>query len=125
MHQNLIMKFIKSHEGKWLQGKGYKKKILLENNDLNSPGTLIQIVAIEPGSEVMPHYHKKMTEVFHILEGEGTMVIEDKTFHLAPGDILTCEPHKIHSAKNTTISIFKYIVFKTNAENEDSYWIKE
>lgn len=115
------MKFIPANTGKWILGNGYKKNILLK--DINLKGTLVQIVVVEPNDEVKPHLHKKMTEVFHILEGEGTMIIDNKTFHLKPGDTLTCEPNEVHSTKNSSNKIFKFVVFKTNAEEGDSYWL--
>lgn len=118
------MKCIKAGEGSWIAGKGYKKKILLKKDDLHCDGALVQTIVIEPLTEVPSHYHRKMTEVFHIIEGEGTMIISDKTFHLAPGDTLTCEPNEIHSAKNSSHQPFKYAVFKTNVEDGDIYWLE-
>lgn len=119
------MKWIKADEGKWIQGKGYRKKVLLKKEDLHCDGALVQTVIIEPSTEVPSHYHAKMTEVFHILEGEGIMTISSKTFHLTPGDTLTCEPNEIHSAKNDSDQPFKYAVFKTNVEEGDIYWLEQ
>lgn len=118
------MKHIQAHEGEWLQGRGYQKRILLSKEDLHCDGALAQTVSIEPHTEVQPHYHKHMTEVFHILEGQATMVIENRTFHLTPGDTLTCEPHEIHSATNDSDQPFRYVVFKTNAYEGDIYWLE-
>ena len=29
-----------------------------------------------------PHYHKKMTEIYHVLEGTGTLELDDDSFEL-------------------------------------------
>ena len=115
------MKFIKSGKGKWIQGKGYRKKVILREKD----GIVVQIVVIAPHTEVKPHYHKKSKEAFHVLQGEGTMVISGKKFRLKPGDTLTCLPKEVHSAKNDSGKPFRYVVFKINAQEGDSYWLEE
>jgi len=118
------MKYIKAGEGTWITGNGYHKNIVLLGDDLHAEGAMVQFVRIEPHTEVAAHYHKKMTEVFHILEGRGIMVISGQTFNLAPGDTLTCEPTEVHSARNDFDQVFRYVVFKTNAEDGDSYWLE-
>ncbi len=118
------MKYIHATEGEWIQGKGYKKRILLKKDDLHCDGALAQTVYIEPHTEVKAHYHANMTEVFHIIEGEATMTIRNRMFLLRPGDTLTCEPNEIHSARNDTDQPFRYVVFKTNAYEGDVYWLE-
>lgn len=116
------MKYIQSHDENWIEGRGYRKQILLREESLNCPGTLVQLVVIEPYAKVPFHHHKKMTEVFHVLEGTGSMVIGGQTFELKPGDTLTTEPNESHNAMNSSDVPLKYIVFKTNVVEGDSYW---
>ena len=116
------MKYLKPSDEGWIIGNGYRKQLLLNESDLNAKGTLVQIVEIEPKTSVPFHHHKKMTEVFHILEGQGEMTIAGQKYHLSVGDTLTTEPCESHNAINDTDSTFRYIVFKTNVEAEDSYW---
>ena len=106
----------------WSEGEGYRKKILLRDQALNAPGTLVQIVEISPHTEVNDHHHESCTEVFHILKGQGTFNIDGKTFCLGPGDTLTCEPGEVHNTKNPHDEPFTYIVFKTNVVEDDLYW---
>lgn len=86
------MKFIPSNEDGWIEGRGYRKKILLLPDDLNSSGTLVQLVEIPPATDVPLHHHRKSTEVFHILEGSGYMNIAGCEHHLNPGDTLGRRP---------------------------------
>ena len=50
------MKFIKQQDRPWIEGKGYRKRILLREDALNAPGTLVQIVEIAPHKEVADHH---------------------------------------------------------------------
>lgn len=118
------MKYLPTdNNGIWIQCNGYRKKIMLQETDMNCKGTIVQMIEIAPHTSVPFHHHKKMTEVFYFLEGEGYMNINNKEFFLRPGDTLTCEPNEKHNAKNETDSTWKYIVFKTNVEEGDSYWV--
>jgi len=119
-----MVKYSKSNKGKWTQCEGYKKKIILDENDLNCKGTLFQIIKINPRTEIKPHFHKKMTEVFFILKGNAIIFIERKNYRLKPGDTLVCHPNEIHGAKNSSNEEFEYIVFKTNVEKGDNFWKK-
>ncbi|MEM6462804.1 MAG: cupin domain-containing protein [Pseudomonadota bacterium] len=116
------MQFVDQACVPWIEGKGYRKKILLREDALNASGTLVQIVEIAPGSEVADHHHESCTEVFHILSGQGSFDINGKTFHMRRGDTLTCEPREIHNTKNPNETPFTYIVFKTNVIDNDLYW---
>jgi len=119
-----MAKYLKSNKGKWIRCEGYKKKIMLGENDLNCKGTLLQVVKIKPHTKIKPHFHKKMTEVFFILKGKAIIFIESRNYKLKPGDTLVCYPNEVHGAKNDSNEEFEYIVFKTNVEKGDSYWIK-
>jgi len=46
----------------------------------------------------MKHYHKQSTEVYYILEGKGTMEIDDEHVKLKPGMTLLISPGVRHRA---------------------------
>ena len=119
------MRFIDQQTVPWTQGEGYRKKILLRDDALNAPGTLVQIVELGPQTEVDNHHHLSCTEVFHVLSGQGTFEIEGRAYHLRPGDTLTCEPGEVHNTRNPHEVPFTYIVFKTNVVENDLYWDRE
>ena len=66
---------------------------------------------IKPGFYLPRHYHKVMTEVFYILEGEIELIFDDKTAICKPGDTITVPPRIWHAAKcekgGKMLSIFK------------------
>lgn len=51
------MKYIPKSDDGWIEGRGYKKRILLTDSDLHCAGTLVRLVTIEPHTEVPPHHH--------------------------------------------------------------------
>ena len=71
------MKFVKICEKEWLIRQGYSKKILLTEDDLKSKGNLVQIVKNEAHTEIKPHYHKEMTEAYHVLKGSAVVFCGD------------------------------------------------
>ncbi|MEX3008641.1 cupin domain-containing protein [Hoeflea sp. TYP-13] len=119
------MRFVDQQTTPWIEGEGYRKKILLREDALNASGTLVQIVELPPHAEVDDHHHESCTEVFHILSGQGTFDIDGKTFNLRVGDTLTCEPREVHNTKNPHDEPFVYIVFKTNVVENDLFWDRD
>lgn len=79
--------------------------------------TFVQLVEIK--GRVSEHYHRVQTEVFVIVEGRGKIGIGDEVFQVSCGDVLLCEPGKVHFAEGE----MKILVFKYNYAQNDSYWI--
>ena len=117
------MKFVKSTEKKWLERRGYSKKILLTEEDLKSKGNIVQIVKNKPHTEIKPHYHNDMTEIYHVLKGNAIVFCGDTKVRAQSGDTLLCEPGEVHGLDNDTDNDFLFVVFKINANDEDMYWI--
>ena len=109
----------------WIEGKNYRKKVLYTANDLGQNNTKVQFVEIESGNEVPPHYHKKQTEVYNVQKGRAILGIGDQEYLATEGDVLICKPEEIHSAKNENSKTFRLLVFKTNYEEDDTYWLDE
>lgn len=109
----------------WIEGRSYRKKILFDENDVDSEGVRIQIVEIEGNTNVEPHHHKSQTEVYNIQSGEAIMGIGKKEHKAQEGDTLICKPGQTHYVINNNPEIFRILVIKTNYEEEDSYWEDE
>jgi len=118
------MPYLKPTDYQWKEGRGYRKAVLLQDSHLQAPGTLVQIIEFAPQSSVPPHHHKTTLEVFHMLEGRGTMTVDGRQYDLIPGDTLTCEPPAIHDAANPHDTPWRFIVFKTNVTPDDLYWVE-
>ena len=116
------MKLVKLNEKEWLHRQGYSKKILLTEDDLKSKGNIVQIVRNEAHTEIKPHYHEQMIEIYHILEGNAIVFCGDLRSRVKPGDTLLCEPKEVHGVVNDTDEDFVFVVFKINAKDDDMVW---
>jgi mannose-6-phosphate isomerase-like protein (cupin superfamily) len=55
------------------------------------------------------HYHKRTTEVYYILEGQGRMELNGDTVEVEPGTIVYIEPytrHRLSSAEGVRTIVF-------------------
>ncbi len=51
---------------------------------------------LKPGFHLPRHYHKEMTEIFYILEGEIEFKFDDVTVIVTPGMTINVPPHNWH-----------------------------
>ena len=56
----------------------------------------LHVTTIEEDSQV--HYHKKMTEIYYVLEGEGTIELDGESHPLRPGVSVMIKPGCRHRA---------------------------
>ncbi|MBC8456420.1 MAG: cupin domain-containing protein [Deltaproteobacteria bacterium] len=63
-----------------------------QDNDVMS----VHVVNISKDSKV--HYHKKLTETYYVLEGNGTIHLDDDVEPLEPGTIVMIKPGTKHRA---------------------------
>jgi quercetin dioxygenase-like cupin family protein len=45
-----------------------------------------------------PHYHKRATELYYVLDGEGSVVLDGVEHSVRKGSLLHIPPHVVHSA---------------------------
>ena len=87
------------------QDKAIVQEIVSHRNSSVKNQSLAK-VTIEPGNTILEHYHRKTEELYHIIEGEGTMVIEDEKQIVGVGEtivILPGQKHKISNHGNTDL----------------------
>ena len=53
---------------------------------------------VEIKEDAERHYHKKLTEVYYILEGRGRMELDDEIVDVQPGDAVLIRPGCRHRA---------------------------
>ncbi|MDX1813711.1 MAG: cupin domain-containing protein [Candidatus Bathyarchaeia archaeon] len=117
------MKLVKLNEKEWLHRQGYSKKILLTEDDLKSEGHIVQIVKNRAHTEIKPHYHEWMIEIYHVLSGNAIVFCGDLRTRVESGDTLLCEPREVHGVVNDTDNDFVFAVFKINAKDDDMVWV--
>ncbi|MGB3535499.1 MAG: cupin domain-containing protein [Microcoleaceae cyanobacterium] len=76
-------------------GTGCQGWHLLANDDL----TVTQEI-MPPNSTGVEHYHEVCQQFFYVLEGELTIVIEDKKHVLNSGDGMLISPGALHQIRN-------------------------
>lgn len=55
---------------------------------------------MKPGFHLGRHHHKKMTEIFYVLEGEITLIFDDETIVASTGTTINIPPNVWHEAKS-------------------------
>ena len=55
---------------------------------------------LKPGFHLGRHHHKKMTEIFYILEGELMLIFDDETVVASSGATINVPPNVWHEAKS-------------------------
>ena len=63
---------------------------------------LVKAFALGPGAEIEPHEHADATNVFHVIEGEPTVVRGDDVESLAAPAVVPNERGVVHGLRNDT-----------------------
>ena len=48
-----------------------------------------------------PHYHKRTTELYYVLEGKGSVILEEEEHAVHPGTMIHIPPGVLHGAVGT------------------------
>lgn len=103
----------------WVKKDGYRTKILANAEDLSSPKAEIQLVRFLKGK--YSHYHKRKTEFFFFLAGEGKVKVDKKEIKLKAGSYLLVKPNTVHTFINESQEALEAIMFKTNSSPKDTF----
>ena len=84
--------------------------VKLSSRDTNGELCMVEDT-LKPGFHLKRHHHKKMTEVFYMLEGELELIFDDEAIVIKSGDTITVPPNVWHEAKSIDggkmLTIFK------------------
>lgn len=66
---------------------------------------------MEPGESPPLHVHHDTEQIFHVLEGMGTLYIgkEEKPFAVKPGDVVRIPPHTLHRIQCESKEAIRYL----------------
>ena len=67
-------------------------------------------IAIPAGLTVRPHYHREIEEIYHIVSGNGTMLLNGESAYVGPGDTVVIRPGERHGIRNDGPGELKMIV---------------
>ena len=62
---------------------------------------LVGINAFEAGQEHALHSHAEMDKVYHVLEGSGVFLLQDRELPMRAGDLLVAPEGIPHGIRNT------------------------
>jgi len=65
------------------------------------------------------HYHNKLTEVYHIVDGSGILVLNNEEVSVQKGDTILIYPETVHQIKSDYIKI---LVIATPPFSEKDYF---
>ena len=103
----------------WIHKNGYSTQILATQKQLNQDNIEIQRVTFYKGK--YSHYHKKKTEFFYFLSGEGFAIVEGKQIEIKSGVCIIIPPNVHHSFENMSDVAIEAIMTKTNNDTNDTY----
>lgn len=73
--------------------------IFVKTDGSLSNGRVSMVVdTLKPGFHLARHYHKEMTEIFYILEGEVTFIFDEETVVVKAGTTVNVPPNVWHEA---------------------------
>ena len=72
----------------------------------------------QPMAHVETHTHKVQEQIYHVLEGEGSMEIEGKRQVVRKHDVIFIPPGVAHSIRNDGLTDLVFIVVTTPVEDK-------
>jgi quercetin dioxygenase-like cupin family protein len=85
----------------------------LFDNDLEGEPIHVHISEVAAGQRSHPPHQHGGFEAFYMLEGEGTIEIEDDTFLLRANEAMVIDPQKLHGIANHSSAPIRYMVIIT------------
>ena len=64
----------------------------------DDPEGIATLHVVDIRQDTAPHYHKKLTEIYYILEGTGQVELDGRKYDVAPGDAILIKPGCRHRA---------------------------
>jgi mannose-6-phosphate isomerase-like protein (cupin superfamily) len=65
---------------------------------LDDPDRVASLHIVEISADSRAHYHKRMTEIYYVLEGIGEMELDGERHAVRPGDAILIKPLCRHRA---------------------------
>jgi mannose-6-phosphate isomerase-like protein (cupin superfamily) len=65
---------------------------------VDDPDGVASLHIVEISTDSRVHYHKRLTEIYYILEGEGEMELDGERHAVRPGDAILIKPLCRHRA---------------------------
>ena len=91
---------------------GVLKRVLATRDDLDAGRVqMLNWARLDAGNSFQLHYHEDMQEVFVILNGQVSMVVDDGQYTLHGGDAILIDSREVHQMTNHGEAAVDYLVF--------------
>jgi quercetin dioxygenase-like cupin family protein len=78
----------------------YSSEKMGKSTIFRSDHIMVGLNAFEPGQEHALHSHEGMDKIYHVLEGSGTFLLEDREEAMTPGIMLVAPEGVPHGIRN-------------------------
>ncbi len=68
-------------------------------------------IVYHPGDTSAQHYHTDCHHLFYVLDGEGTLFVDEGPHRLVPGMVATVGPSEVHAFANHSSDTFSFVEF--------------
>ena len=85
-------------------------RLVLETADTDGCLTFMHDDLLEPGATIGEHTHEGDEEVYLVVEGHGTMVVDGDEYPIGPGDVSVCHSGHSHGIRNSQDGTMRLIV---------------
>ncbi|MDP1866087.1 MAG: cupin domain-containing protein [Bradyrhizobium sp.] len=76
-------------------------------------------VEVDVGAASPAHFHKKMSELYHVVDGTGVMTMDGVEFTVSPGQCVSIQPGVVHSIRNSGSVLLRFFCATSPAYTED------
>ena len=87
---------------------------------VDDPDQIASLHVVKTAGEGKLHYHKKMTEIYYFLEGEGHIELDGEVYPAVPGTSVLIKPGCRHRAVGT----FRFINVPIPAFDPHDEWFE-
>ena len=79
-----------------------------------------RISCYQPMAHVQEHVHRVQEQIYHVLEGEGMLTLDDKSVLLRKNDYVFVPPGVRHSFTNNGCAPLVFLVVTTPVEDQET-----
>lgn len=85
---------------------------------VDDPDQTASLHVVQTEGEARRHYHKRLTEVYYILEGEGQIELDGQSHPVRPGSAVLIKP----LCRHRLVGNFKFLNVPIPAFDPDDEW---
>ena len=82
---------------------------------LDTDTTKVKIITVKPGGRLSYQYHHKRSEVWACVKGKLSVILDDVSHELYPGDSIVIPQGAKHRAFNDTMEVSQFIETQTGS----------